>query len=62
MENKYKVGLEVEKEHRTTYIWLAMFLKKYRRMPSENEFFMHIVQDHLAEDTDYYVKLKKLGL
>jgi hypothetical protein len=57
----YEEGLQVEKEHMRTYQWLKSEVAK-KQFPSPEEFFLHIVQDHLKEENDYYTKLKEAGL
>ena len=60
--SKYEQGLKVEREHKKTYEWLVDYINKYKKAPDSNEFFLHIADDHLREDADYYDKLKQLGL
>lgn len=50
------------REHHITYEWLQWYLKKYKRLPKEEEFYLHIANDHLKSNEEYYDKLKDSGL
>jgi len=56
---EYERGVVVEREHMPTYQW---FLKEIARghAPKSEEFFLHIVHDHLKEDPNYYKKLSTI--
>lgn len=60
----YEEGLKVEKEHQPTYKWLADFVRSNKKLPPEQEFYLHIVDDHFAEFKDkadeYYPALKEM--
>jgi sulfur relay (sulfurtransferase) DsrC/TusE family protein len=56
------MGIKVEQEHKPTYNYIKNYYKKYGKMPSQQEVFKHISQNHLAEDKRYYSKLKTLRL
>ena len=58
----YEEGLKVEQEHRDTYLWLLTYYRKNKKFPKEEEFFLHIVDDHLKESPTYYTKLKDAKL
>jgi hypothetical protein len=58
----FEEGLKVEREHKATYEWLSQYLKKYKGLPEDTDFFLHIVHDHLKENPDYYTKLKEAKL
>lgn len=60
--NTWEEGLKVEKEHKHTYEWLAGYFKKNKRLPEADQMYLHIVQDHLKEDPEYYTKLKEAKL
>ncbi|HPC81688.1 MAG TPA: hypothetical protein PL165_07535 [Methanofastidiosum sp.] len=57
---EYQSGFHIEQEHKATYQWLARWVNAHGQMPSEREFYLHIVDDHLREDPNYYEKLKSL--
>lgn len=60
--SSFEKGLKVEMEHKATYEWLKHYIARNKKMPNEQEFFLHIVSDHLTETPDYYEKLLKAGL
>jgi hypothetical protein len=55
------IGVQVEKEHRSTYDLVKKYAAQGRVIP-ENIFYLSIVKDHLAETPDYYTQLAKAGL
>lgn len=56
------MGLDVEEEHLDTYKWLEDYFKKNKKMPNQEDFYKHIVEDHLKEFDDYYTRLMKANL
>jgi len=51
-------GSSIEMEHENTYNWFANEIKKNKKIPSKEEFFFRIAEDHLQEFPDYYTLLR----
>jgi len=51
---EYEKGLIKEQHHIHTYKWLIEYYKKTKQLPKEVEFLLHIVEDNLRSDADYY--------
>jgi len=62
MNNQLKMGIKVEQEHKPTYNFIKNYYKKFGRMPSQQEVFKHIAQNHLSETPTYYSRLNKARL
>ena len=62
MNTQEKIGLDIESEHKNTYLWLKKYIMEHEDLPSPQLFYLSITKDHLKEDNDYYNKLKKAGL
>ena len=60
----YEDGVYKERmKHHTTYEWLVYYLKKSKgKFPKDTEFYLHLADDNLRLDTEYYRKLKDAGL
>ena len=51
---EYNLGFQKEKVHETTYKWLLETFKKNGKVPRYEEFILHLVQDNLCEDKNFY--------
>jgi sulfur relay (sulfurtransferase) DsrC/TusE family protein len=60
--NQIKYGIKVEMEHKPTFNFIKKYVKKHGQMPSDTMMAKKIVQNHLAEDKNYYKKIKKYKL
>jgi hypothetical protein len=56
------MGVAVEKEHMHTYNWVKKYFGDRGEVPAAYDFFLHIAEDHLVEDKEYYSKLKAAKL
>jgi len=62
-EEQMKMGLDVEKEHKPTYLWILKHLKEHDgKLPPPEEFYKSIAKDHLEEHSDYYTVLLSVNL
>jgi len=59
---KVKQGAKVEREHKKTIAFIQDYVRKYDKLPSNEEIYKGISKDHLSEDKNYYKKLKVAGL
>jgi hypothetical protein len=57
-----EIGIDVESEHENSYKWIEAYLRRFKKLPTKEEFFKHIAIDHLEEHADYYTRLIKAGL
>ncbi len=60
--NQLKQGMNVEREHKETYIFIKQYLKENKKLPSFEKVTKHIASDHLKERSDYYKLIKKYNL
>jgi hypothetical protein len=60
MESPVEAGAKVEAEHRAVYDKIAKALADTGKLPSPEEVFRWIAEDHIAEIPDYYVRLAKM--
>lgn len=58
--SELSIGTKVESEHDRTIKFIADYLKKNNRLPSNEEIHKSIAKDHLAEIPDYYTRLNKM--
>ena len=61
-DTQLQKGTRTEAEHKSTYDKLKVFVQDNGEMPSREEFYRMIAEDHIAEHEDYYDKLMKAGL
>ena len=51
----FETGVATERQkHHVTWEWIEWYLKKYKRLPKEEEFYLHIAHDNLKLDEHYY--------
>lgn len=53
-------GIDVEKEHSRTLQFIRSYLSNFGVMPTSEQIYAHIAQDHLREDPKYYEKLARM--
>jgi hypothetical protein len=53
---EYERGLLKEKHHTHTYKWLLEYYKKTKQFPKEIDFLLHLVEDNIITDANYYNK------
>jgi hypothetical protein len=54
ISNEVEAGIKVEKEHKSTYIWLKEYQEKNDKFPPEKEFYERIAKNHNDENKNYY--------
>jgi len=62
MNSQLKLGIRTEREHRSTYMFIQNYYKKFGKMPSQTDVYKHIASNHLSENPKYYTKLNKARL
>lgn len=50
----WEEGLKKEKVHQKTYAWLKAYVKTYKVLPKETDFYLHLVEDNLQNDKNFY--------
>jgi len=53
-------GIKTESEHKPMLDWLKTFLKNFSKLPSDEDIYKHIAENHIQEDPKYYTKLNKM--
>jgi len=53
-------GTEEESEHKATVKFIAEYLKKHNKLPSNEEIYKSIAKDHIGNIPDYYSRLSKM--
>lgn len=57
-----KMGRKIEREHYPTYKKIVAYNKRTGKIMPKEKVYENIAKNHLAEDKNYYTKLKKAGL
>jgi len=57
--NQKKYGVKVEMEHTPTFKFVKSYFKKNKKLPTNKMMAEKIASDHLKEDKNYYIKIKK---
>lgn len=56
-------GINVEKEHKSTYNFLKNYAKNHSgNLPPQKVFYKKIALNHIRENKNYYTKLKRARL
>lgn len=58
--SELSLGIEIEKEHSSTYEWIKAYHNEHGVFPDEADVYEKIAKDHLNEYEDYYTRLKKV--
>jgi len=61
-ENQLGKGIDIESEHKQTYIMLQKYLDNHGILPPKELLYKSIAQDHLDEIDNYYTRLTDAGL
>lgn len=61
-EKQLKMGIQVEKEHKSTVEKIRKSIKDGQLTMSDEDIYKSIASDHIAEHKNYYTKLLSLGL
>jgi sulfur relay (sulfurtransferase) DsrC/TusE family protein len=62
MKKQLKIGIGVEREHKSTVSFLKNYIQKHKRLPPERTIYRSIASDHLKENRNYYNKLRRCKL
>jgi hypothetical protein len=53
----FEDGVAREREkHHITWEWISWYFTKHKKLPKEEEFYLHLVDDNLKIDENHYSK------